>query len=79
MNNQEYPLQNQDAPPQPITNYIDQALQQPSYSGIATNNQAPQQPSYSGIASNTLPQPRTMNILKLKIIPPFDRDHFATK
>ena len=79
MNNQESPLQNQDAPPQPITNYIDQALQQPSYSGIATNNQAPQQPSYSEIASNNIPQQRTMNILKLKIIPPFNKDHFATK
>ena len=79
MNNQESPLQNQDAPPQSITKYIDQALQQPSYSGIATDNQAPQQPSYSGIACNNIPQPRTMNILKLKIIPPFNKDHFATK
>ena len=79
MNNQESPLQNHDVPPQPITTYIDQALQQPSYSGITTNTQAPQQPSYSGIASNNIPQPRTMNILKLKIIPPFNKDHFATK
>ena len=79
MNNQESPLQNQDVPPQPITNYINQALQQPSYSGFATTIQAPQQPSYSGIASNNIPQPRTMNILKLKIIPPFNKDHFATK
>ena len=51
-------------PPETVTKYITQALQQPSYSGIASNN---------------LPQPRTMNILKLKIIPPFNKDHFATK
>ena len=79
MNNQESPLQNQEAPPQHLNNYIDQALQQPSYSGIATNNQAPQQPSYSAITSQHTPQPRTMSILKLKIIPPFNKDHFVTK
>ena len=36
-------------------------------------------PSYSGIMSNNTPPPRTTNILKLKIIPPFDKDQFATK
>ena len=64
MNNQEPPLRNQEAPPQLTNDYITQALQQPSYSGIASNN---------------TPQPRTMNILKLEIIPPFNKDHFATK
>ena len=62
--NQEPQLRNQEAPPQLTNEYITQALQQPSYSGIASNN---------------IPQPRTMNILKLKIIPPFNKDHFATK
>ena len=62
--NQAPSTNNQEATNQPITNYINQALQQPSYSGIASNN---------------VPQPRTMNILKLKIIPPFNKDHFATK
>ena len=62
--NQESSTSNQAAPNQPITNYINQALQQPSYSGIASNN---------------IPPPRTMNILKLKILPPFNKDHFATK
>ena len=61
--NQESSTSNQAAPNQPITNYINQALQQPCYSGIASNN---------------IPPPRTMNILKLKIIPPFNKDHFAT-
>ncbi len=55
---------NQEAPNQPITHYINQALQQPSYSGFTSNN---------------TPQPRIMNILKLKIIPPFNKDHFATE
>ena len=64
MNNQEPQLRNQEEPPQLTNDYITQALQQPSYSGIASNN---------------IPQPRTMNILKLKIIPPFNRDHFETK
>ena len=77
--NQETSTCNQTALTKPINNYITQALQQPSYSGIATNNQAPQQPSYSGIASNNIPQPRTMSIVKLKIIPPFNKHHFATK
>ena len=62
--NQDSSTSNQAAPNQPITNYINQALQQPSYSGIA---------------SNKIPPPRTMNILKLNIIPPFNKDHFATK
>ena len=62
--NQEQQLRNQEEPPQLTNDYITQALQQPSYSGIASNN---------------LPQPRTTNILKLKIIPPFNKDHFATK
>ena len=62
--NQEPSTTNQAAPPERITNYINQALQQPSYSGTASNN---------------IPQPRTMNILKLKIIPKFNKDHFATK
>ena len=62
--NQEPQLRNQEEPPQLTNDYITQALQQPSYSGIASNN---------------LPQPRTTNILKLKIIPPFNKDHFATK
>ena len=78
-NNQEALTCNQTELNQPITNYITQALQQTSYSGTATINQAPQQQSYSGIASNKTPQPRTTNILKLKIIPPFNKDHFATK
>ena len=55
---------NQEAPNLPIAHYINQALQQPSYSGITSNN---------------TPQPRIMNILKLKTIPPFNKDHFATK
>ena len=58
--NQESSTSNQTTPNQPITNYIDQALQQPSYSGIATNNQALQQPSYSGIATNNIPPPRIL-------------------
>ena len=62
--NQEPSTTNQAATNQPITDYINQALQQPSYSGIASNN---------------TPPPRTKNILKLKIIPPFNKDHFATK
>ena len=62
--NQESSLSNHAAPIQPITNYINQALQQPSYSGIASTN---------------IPQPRIMPILKLKIIPPFNKDLFATK
>ena len=62
--NQEQQLRNQEAPPQPTTDYITQALQQPSYSGIASTN---------------IPQPRILPILKLKIIPPFNKDHFATK
>ena len=62
--NQEPSTTNQAATNQLITDYINQALEQPSYSGIASNN---------------TPQPRTMNILKLKIIPPFNKDHFATK
>ena len=77
--NQEASTCNQTELNQPITNYITQALQQPSYSGIATNNQAPQQPSYSGIASTNIHQPRIMPILKLKIIPPFNKGNFATK
>ena len=63
-NNQEPSTTNQAATNQPITDYINQALQQPSYSGIASSN---------------TPPPRTMNILKLKNIPPFNKDHFATK
>ena len=78
-NNQDASTCNQTELNQPITNYNTQALQQPSYSGIATNNQAPQQQSYSRIASTNIPQPRTMPNLKLKIIPPFNKDHFATK
>ena len=62
--NQEASTTTQAAPTETVTKYINQALQQPSYSGIASNN---------------IPQPRTMNILKLKIIPPFNKDHFATK
>ena len=51
------------------------------YSHETTNsiNQETMKPSYSGIASHNTPQPRTMNILKLKIIPPFNEEHFATK
>ena len=37
------------------------------------------QPSYSGIASNSVPSPRNMNFLELKIIPPINNDYFATK
>ena len=77
--NQETSTCNQTELNQPITHYITQALQQPNYSGTATDNQALQQPSYSGITSNNIPQPRTMNILKLKIIPPLNKDHFAAK
>ena len=62
--NQEPSTTTQAAPNETVTNYINQALQQPSYSGIASNN---------------IPQPRTMNILKLKIIPPINKDQFATK
>ena len=36
-------------------------------------------PSYSGIASNNVPPPRITNFLKLKIIPPFNKEHFVTK
>ena len=63
-NNQESSTTNQAATNQPITDYVNQALQQPCYSGIASNN---------------TPPTRTTNILKLKIIPPFNEDHFATK
>ena len=77
--NQESSTSNQAEQNQPITNYINQALPKSSYSGIATNNQALQQQTYSGIASNNIPPPRIMPILKLKIIPPFNKDHFATK
>ena len=62
--NQESSTTTQAAPTETVTKYINQALQQPSYSGIASNN---------------VPQPRTMNILKLKIIPSYNKDHFATK
>ena len=62
--NQESSTSNQAAPNQPLTNYINQALQQPSYSGIASNN---------------FPSPRIMPILKLKVILPFNKGHFATK
>ena len=62
--NQESSTSNQATPNQPISNYINQALQQPSYSGIASNN---------------IPSPRIMPILKLKIIPPFNKGHFTTK
>ena len=63
-NNQALSTNNQATSNQITTDYINQALLQPSYSGIASNN---------------TPAPRTMNILKLKIIPPFNKDHFATK
>ena len=42
-------------------------------------NEESMQQSYYGIASNKVPPPRTMKFLKLKIIPLFNKDHFATK
>ena len=42
-------------------------------------NQETMKPSYSVIASHNTPQPRLRNILKLKIIPPFNREYFASK
>ena len=62
--NQDASTSNQKATNQPITNNI---------------NQESMQPSYSEIASNNVPPPKKMNFLKLKIVPPFNKDRFATK
>ena len=62
--NQDSSTSNQEATNRPRTN---------------NSNQESMQPSYSRIVSNNVPPPKTMNFLKLNIIPPFNIDHFATK
>ena len=66
-------------PEQRVNFYANQEMSLCNQETTNNVNQENNQPSYSRITSQNTPQPRTMSILKLKIIPPFTKDHFVTK